>query len=268
MLWDGDQQTVTLSGTSPTVHAFNQHRRPHLSTETAADYLSFFCHHVWGEAGPIRSFVPRRLCGRWTSILRHTILKVPCRKVTRKWRRKWLADALILYGTGLVAAKFEISRSGTVSMSDETTVKENVIANGLRLPRFSRPLRRAPERIDLVANGLTAALVIDHHGRISSGSRANRPISLSRRAPGNRGGQRAGGDGRGGVAASPPRPACTGPWPVVFSRLDPGPGPCRWTLRRVGDRMALSAGEGLRALRRTGADPQFSPRVSARPSDR
>jgi TIR domain/PDZ domain len=129
---------IFLGGTSSNIHHYNTQVNLNLNNLLAAgDYLRFFSSYVWGEAGPFRIIeraedLPAKHRGEFAPLLKPMSIQ--------QASQIFEAQANVLYGNVVFAAKFKINPTGMVEMVDDkplSTTKiddQPIYANGQRRP--------------------------------------------------------------------------------------------------------------------------------------
>ncbi|WP_299864233.1 hypothetical protein [uncultured Hoeflea sp.] len=137
-LWNGEDEFIKLDGTSPPIHALNQRLGPKLdlTTETAAEYLRFFCHMVWGDNGWFRlpqdageldrSLKPGEPSnGKSRSQAKAGLRFEVTREVGADGESVFVASGVtVIFGNAVFVADFRIAAGGQVEMTADTPLFE------------------------------------------------------------------------------------------------------------------------------------------------
>lgn len=114
-------RSVLLDGTAGPIHHFNQFEKPVINTDTAIDYLRFFCFAVRGDEGPFLLYesatdgsAQAEPAVAATANLARTI-----DTKGRSTKGDYLFAAIVHYGNSLFQSEFAVTESGMVEMQDD-----------------------------------------------------------------------------------------------------------------------------------------------------
>jgi type IV secretion system protein VirD4 len=139
------QAPVALVGSSSPIQEFNARCRPRLTRETVAQYLEFFCSSMTGDEG--RFLVIDHVSEiEWReppdeSIHRELAARIRAPRVTGgDAETGFELTASVLYGDTVFEAQFSVAPDGTVEMTDDTPLVEDldVIPDEKRLGYIGR----------------------------------------------------------------------------------------------------------------------------------
>jgi hypothetical protein len=133
-LWDQEAMPVALDGSSAPVHMANARHSPRITSDTALDYLHFFCFAVRGAEGPFRLLLSAPPA---SNLAAATAPGVPTLLAERDGTGRFLVTSGVEYNGTLFAAKFAIGSDGTVEMIEDHPLREEPAALDLEmLPGF------------------------------------------------------------------------------------------------------------------------------------
>ena len=145
MLLGEGQPPVVLDGTSSPIHEVNARRHPRLTRETVAQYLEFFCSSTTGDEG--RFLIIDHVSEiEWReppdeSIHRELAARIRAPRVTGgNAEAGFELTASVLYAEAVFDAQFGVAPDGTVEMTADTPLVEelDVIADEKRLGYIGR----------------------------------------------------------------------------------------------------------------------------------